>query len=101
MSTGSWPGRLRILVAFVGLAGAERAAAIDLGTLSEYVTPTFSERLRGEFTDWFRPPPGTADAGAQRYSSLASQLRAGVRVTLPRVQLVVEMQDTRLVGLPD
>ncbi len=101
MSTGLWPLRLRVLAAVLGLAGAERAAGIDLATLPEYVTPTLSERLRGEFTDWFRPPPGTAPSGAQRYAFLASQLRAGVRVTLPRVQLVVEMQDTRLVGLPD
>jgi hypothetical protein len=92
------PLRRVALSALLALAGAVPVAAVEL---SEYVTPTFSERLRGEFTDWFRPPRGTAAAGAQRYSFLASQLRAGVRVTLPRVQLVVEMQDTRLVGLPD
>src|SRR5262245_17350814 len=96
-------GALRLFVgaALLALAGARPAAAIDAATLSECVTPTFSERLRGEFTDWFRPPPGTAPAGAQRYSFLASQLRAGLRVTLPRVQVVLEMQDTRLVDLPD
>ena len=101
MSTALRPLGLCALAVLLGLAGAGRATGIDAATLSEYVTPTLSERVRGEFTDWFRPPAGAAPAGAQRYNFFASQFRAGVRVTLPRVQLVAEMQDTRLVGLPD
>ncbi|MGH7337241.1 MAG: hypothetical protein ACREI7_06675, partial [Myxococcota bacterium] len=67
----------------------------------ENVTFTASDRARGEFVDWFRPPDGVAPAGAQRYAFFANQLRAGVRVDLPHVQLAVEGQDTRLVNLPD
>lgn len=94
------PRRLAAAVT-LALACAGPAAALDRATLAEYVAPTLSNRVRGEFTDWFRPPDGTAAAGAQRYSFLANQLRVGVRVTLPRVQLVAQLQDTRLVGLPD
>ena len=67
----------------------------------ENVTFTASDRARGEFADWFDPPPGAADDGAQRYAFFANQLRAGVRVDLPHAQLVVEGQDTRLANLPD
>ena len=100
MIRSSSAARLAVALAAL-LAVAGRAAAVDLSDLSEYVTPTLSERVRGEFTDWFRPPAGAAAAGAQDYNFFASQFRAGVRITLPRVQIVAEMQDTRLVGLPD
>jgi hypothetical protein len=65
------------------------------------VTFTLSDRARGEFVDWFRPPDGIAPAGAERYGFFANQLRAGVRVVLPHAQLTVEAQDTRLANLPD
>jgi hypothetical protein len=65
------------------------------------VTFTLSDRARGEFVDWFDPPAGVADDGAQRYAFFANQLRAGVRVDLPHVQFTVEAQDTRLANLPD
>ena len=65
------------------------------------VTFTLSDRARGEFVDWFDPPAGAADDGAQRYAFFANQLRAGVRLDFPNVQLGVEAQDTRLANLPD
>ncbi|HJQ83620.1 MAG TPA: alginate export family protein, partial [Candidatus Binatia bacterium] len=67
----------------------------------ERVTLTLSERVRGEYADWFRPPTGAAPTGAARYAFFASRLRAGVRVTLPHVQLVLQGQDTRVTNLPD
>jgi hypothetical protein len=67
----------------------------------ERVTLTLSERARGEFVDWFRPPPGIAPEGAERYAFFGNQLRAGVRVVLPHAQLTLEAQDTRLANLPD
>lgn len=66
----------------------------------DHLTLMVSERLRGEVVDWFRPR-ANADANAHRYSFLGSQLRAGARITFPHVQFVFEMQDTRLVNLPD
>jgi len=65
------------------------------------VTFTLSDRARGEFVDWFRPPDGVAPTGAERYAFFANQLRAGIRVDLPHVQLTLEAQDTRLANLPD
>jgi hypothetical protein len=65
------------------------------------VTPTFSLRLRGEGVDYFRPPDGAVPRAAHSYGFFASQMRAGIRVTLPSVQLVAEAQDTRFANLPD
>ena len=87
----------RIACAFAGalVCGGLPAAA----DWRDNVTFTLSDRARGEFVDWFDPP--AAPAGAQRYAFFANQLRAGVRVDLPHLQLVVEAQDTRLANLPD
>jgi Alginate export len=60
-----------------------------------------SDRVRGEAVDWFRPPPGAAPAGAQRYAFVANQLRLGVRLTLPHLQFVLEGQDTEILNPPD
>src|SRR5881296_4023088 len=73
----------------------------DDGDWRERVTLVASERLRGEFVDWFRPRPRTAAPDAHRYSFIASQLRAGLSVVLPHVQLTLVAQDTRLGNLPD
>ncbi|TMA37792.1 MAG: hypothetical protein E6J79_09155 [Deltaproteobacteria bacterium] len=64
------------------------------------VSLILSERVRGEFVDWFRPRPGTAAPGAERYDFFASQLRAGLSVVLPHAQLTLVAQDTRLANLP-
>jgi hypothetical protein len=66
----------------------------------DHVTMTASLRVRGEFADWFTPPPGVARAGAQRYAFFASQLRVGTRVLFPHLELGIDVQDTRLTGLP-
>lgn len=69
------------------------------GGFKDHVVFTFNARIRGELCDYFEPgapvPPGAA-----RYGFGAAQLRAGVRATFPHVQLVAEVQDTRLFGLP-
>jgi hypothetical protein len=83
------------------LAGALLCAGISSAAdWRDSVTFTASDRARGEFVDWFRPPDGAASAGAQRYAFFANQLRAGVRVDLPHAQLLLEAQDTRLANLP-
>ncbi len=81
------------------LAAASCAAA--RGAWQEHLVFTLSERLRVESVDWFRPPPGQANRGAERYSFLGNQLRAGLRATYPRFQLVLEAQDTRLLDVPE
>jgi alginate export protein len=83
------------------IAAATLAHGAAWGDWRDSVVLTLSERLRGEFVDWFRPPPGTVPAGAQRYSFLGSRLRVGATVTLPHFQLVLQAQDTQFANLPD
>ena len=77
------------------------AAPLHAGSLKDHLVYTASLRLRGEWVDYFAPPGGAAPAGAPRYTFGASQLRGGLRATFPHVQLVLEAQDTRLLGLPE
>jgi hypothetical protein len=104
-STGR-PDRFRVraakrrrLVAFIALVVSHAGAAA--ADWREHITLTASERARGELVDFFRPPKGSAPAGAQHYSFFGSQLRAGLRALFPHADLVLEMQDTRIVHLPD
>ena len=75
--------------------------AVQAADWRERVTFTLSNRARGEFVGWFRPPDDVAPQGAEDYAFFGNQLRVGVRVVLPHVQLTLEVQDTRLAGLPD
>src|SRR5436309_8029348 len=63
------------------LFGAVSAAAGDGGDRRDRVVFTASERLRGEFVDWFRPHTGARSAN--RYGFLGGRLRAGVSVDVP------------------
>ena len=85
----------------LGLLVASVGRCDDGGDWRDRVTFIASERLRGEFVDWFRPRPGAAVPGANRYAFVASQLRAGLSVVLPHAQLTLVAQDTRLGNLPD
>jgi hypothetical protein len=95
---GRWLG----LVMIAGMTMAARAAADDAApSWTDRVTLSASLRVRGEFVDWFQPPSSVATPGAERYDFFASQLRLGARVLFPHVEVGVEVQDTRLTGLPD
>ena len=81
---------------------AAGAGPVEGGEWRDRVAFTLSWRLRGEGRRLLSgPPPGAAPEDAHRYAFVGSQLRAGVRVTLPHFQLVLEAQDTRLFGVPD
>jgi hypothetical protein len=67
----------------------------------EHVTLSASDRARGEVVDYFRPPDAAAPAGAHRYAFFGNQLRAGLRAVFPHADFVLEVQDTRLVHLPN
>ncbi len=67
----------------------------------DHVTLTAQDRARAEVVDFFRPPAGRAPAGAPRYAFYGNQLRAGLRLLFPHADLGMEVQDTRLVHLPD
>jgi hypothetical protein len=94
---GSSASQLACALAVALVCGGAPSAA----DWRDNVTFTLSDRARGEFADWFRPPDGAAPAGAQRYAFFANQLRVGVRAVLPHAQLTLEAQDTRLANLPD
>src|SRR5262245_1700679 len=74
-------GRAAVAGVLVLVAGAALAADAEPGW-RDRVTFTVSNRVRGEFVDWFEPPPGTAPPRAERYSFLGNQFRLGTRVTL-------------------
>ena len=50
---------MAIVLAAAGMAKTTAAP----GDWQDYIGFTLSERLRGEFVDWFRPPAGTAAPG--------------------------------------
>lgn len=88
--------------------GAALIAGLTMGSSSaaaegwqDQITLTLSERMRGEFVDWFQPPADKAPAGVQRYDFFASQLRVGAKVSAPHTLFTVEVQDTQLVNLPN
>lgn len=92
-------GRLRIAMALA--LAASSALAEEAGGWRDRVTLLLSDRMRGEFVDWFAPPAGVAAPDANRYAFFANRLRAGLSVLLPHAQLTLEMQDTRIANLPD
>ncbi len=89
------------VLAVVAIAGMLAPIAAHAGDWRKNVTLLFSDRLRYESVDWFEPAPGDYADGAARYDYFGNQFRFGARITLPNVQLVVEGQDTRVLGLPD
>jgi hypothetical protein len=90
-----------LLAVAVMLGSAAAPARADDVAWRDRLSLTASVRLRGEFVDWFAPPPGAAPAGAARYDFFASQVRLGARLTFAYAQVGVEAQDTRLANLPD
>ncbi len=91
-------GSIRNLIAILAGVACAAPAAADW---REHVAFTLSDRFRGESVDWFQPSPGASPSGAERYGFFGNQLRAGLRLTYPHVQLTLEVQDTRLAGLPE
>ena len=77
------------------------AGAQDVPSWRDRITFTVSDRIRGEFVDWFTPHEGKAEPGAERYNFVANRFRAGVRVLLPPAELNLQLQDTELANLPE
>jgi alginate export protein len=92
---------LGMVAVAAGRAEAEEPAGGLAERLREHLTFTVSERVRGEFVDWFQAPPNKAPPGAQRYNFMGNQLRVGAQLDVPHALFTVQMQDTRLVNLPD
>ncbi len=90
----------------LGLAAS--VVAQDLPSWRDRVTFSVTNRVRGEFVDWFGPPPFTPGPdpqpiarGAEQYDFFANRFRAGVRVLLPPVELNLQFQYTELANLPE
>ncbi len=95
--------RQRQLTAIWGLVCATAivvAPGLATAGLQDQITLTLSERVRGEFVDWFEPPANKASAGVQRYDFLGNQFRVGAKVNAPHTLLTLELQHTELVNLP-
>ncbi|MBM4259103.1 MAG: hypothetical protein FJ147_24790 [Deltaproteobacteria bacterium] len=88
----------RVIALFLVIVGITRVA--EASDWRDSLSFTLSERIRGEFVDWFQPSVATSARRAHRYDFFASQLRLGARLTFPHFQFMVELQDTRLVNLP-
>jgi hypothetical protein len=84
-----------------GVATLGSPARTEAGLLKDDLTLTLSDRIRGEFVDWFAPPHDKAPTGAQRYDFLGNQLRVGAKLNAGHVLFTVEVQDTELVNLPN
>jgi hypothetical protein len=89
-----------------------QAAAQDIPSWRDRITFSVSDRVRGEFVDWFGPPafqPSPDDPtvkipvapDAERYNFFANRFRAGVRALLPYVELNFQFQYTELANVPD
>jgi hypothetical protein len=59
-----------------------------------------SDRVRGEFVDWFETPPSSATRNDD-YRFLGNRFQLGVRVKRDPVELFVQFQDSLLYKVPD
>jgi hypothetical protein len=90
--------RRRILLAVALVLSDVASASADWW---DHVTLTAQDRARAEVVDFFRPPDSAAPASAHRYAFYGNQLRAGLRAVFPHAELGLELQDTRILHLPD
>ena len=98
-----WYQVLRVVVWSLacGVVTLGSPARTEAGQLKDDLTLTLSDRIRGEFVDWFEPHQGKAPTGQQRYDFLGNQLRVGAKLKNGPVLFTVEVQDTELVNLPN
>ena len=67
----------------------------------EHLKLTFSDRFRVEHVDWFKPPQDAASGDPEQYTFVATRLRLGATLTFPSWPAVLEIQDTRILNLPN
>jgi hypothetical protein len=79
---------------------AADAPAAESKDWRQYLTLTLSDRVRGEFVDWFEPKAAANASGAQRYDFFGNQLRIGLRLDVPHLVFFVEGQHTQIDNLP-
>lgn len=69
------------------------------GPLDSTVRLEISNRIRGEFVDWFEPVPGSPTP-ENRYDYLGNRFQAGVRVKRDPIEIFVQFQDSTVSNLP-
>jgi hypothetical protein len=89
-----------VLVGVLALSVAASAAETPPPGRAWRIGVELSSRLRGEFVDWFAPPPTSATPDP-RYDFFAARSRLGVRVTRGDVEAFVQLQHTILANVPD
>ena len=92
--------------ALLALATVPAVAQDSTPSWRDRVTFSLSNRVRGEFVDWFGPPAQAPDGtpiapGVERYNFFANRFRAGVRALLPPVELNLQFQYTELANVPE
>ena len=99
--------RIRFVICIAALAVCSFAelssakAAKDVERWDEHLKLTFSDRFRVEYVDWFRPPDAVTSGSPEEYTFVANRLRLGATLTFPSWQAVLEIQDTRILNLPN
>ncbi len=94
-----------LLLAAAVLPSGAAAEALSIpkleteGPFESRVRLEVSNRIRGEFVDWFEPLPGSA-APENRYDYLGNRFQAGLRVTRDPVEIFVQFQDSTVSNLP-
>lgn len=69
------------------------------GPFDSTIRLEITNRIRGEFVDWFAKPDGSATPDNQ-YDFLGNKFQAGIRLTRDPVELFVQFQDTLVSNLP-
>jgi hypothetical protein len=69
------------------------------GPFESKIRLEITNRIRGEFVDWFARPDTSATPDNQ-YDFLGNKFQAGIRVTRDPVELFVQFQDTTVTNLP-
>lgn len=100
--TAAAPATAQAPPADTGLTlGSERVvpALQTAGPWGSTVRLELFNRLRGEFVDWFGPPPGSATP-VHRYDFLGNKLQVGLRVRRAPYELFVQFQNTTIDNVP-
>lgn len=84
-------------------ADAPQSAPVaqDVERWSDHLKLSLSDRFRVEHVEWFRPPSDFDPGDPERYTFVANRLRLGATLTFPSWQATLEIQDTRILNLPN
>jgi hypothetical protein len=94
-----------LLLVLVLARGALAAESMEIprvetdGPLDTKIRLEVYNRLRGEFVDWFAPPPGSATPTNQ-YNFIGNKFQLGLRLTHEWFELFAQFQDSTVAHVP-